>query len=113
MLARVRVRRMSPAIPPHSSIRFDLLEQPSGCWKPGVETERIQIVPEQINELLAADLLQNQRGQRGTLQSPTRGCAPPACNCRRMTSAPAGGVDRAFTDKSRTRDIALQNPNGV
>ena len=30
-----------------------------GCWKPLVESERVQRITEQINDLLAADLLQN------------------------------------------------------
>src|SRR4051794_20358593 len=112
---------MPPAISPHSSARVDLLEQHSGYWKPEVETERIQIVTEQTNELLAADLLQNQRDQRSTLQSPTWGYAPPGG--RRLPPIvapdercaaiirPAGLMN--FAPKSRTRDIALQNPNGV
>jgi hypothetical protein len=97
------------------------LEQNSGCWKPGVETERIQIVAEQLNGLLAADLLQNQRDWRRTLQSPTWGCAPrgeqrlppiaaPDERCAAIIR-PAGLMN--FAPKSRTRDIALQNPNGV
>jgi hypothetical protein len=58
------------------------------------------------NGLLAEDLLQNVPDAP---QRPTADCTSPAWVCPRIKSAPA--LPKFYL--SRTRDIALQNPNGV
>jgi hypothetical protein len=72
---------MPPVISPDSLAIVGGLEKHSGYYKPRVDFERIQLVTEQLNGLLAADLLQMQpEVQPGTLQFPTFGCASPTRN---------------------------------
>src|SRR3954452_1129702 len=62
-----RLDPTTPPILPNSCATVRVSSNATGIFKPRVESLRIQGVPERINGLLAADLLQNQQAVRPVL----------------------------------------------
>src|SRR5436305_14776338 len=80
---------MSSTISPHSSTTVGISEKRPGCLKPKVEIQRIQKVAGQLNNLLAAESLQNSAARCNA--QPWIVLFPPEF-CPRIKSGPGEGA---------------------